>query len=82
MDLQSASAQIDTLIERRAREKNKANELEKLWKASERAHNERLRRRNRAAWYAFHDRMSELHARLSSEHAARAEALCEEGSSS
>ena len=38
MALEQASAQIDVLIERRAKDRSKENELEKMWKASERRH--------------------------------------------
>jgi len=39
---------------------------------------ERERRELVARWYRFHADMSELHARLSQEHAAKAERLCED----
>ncbi len=38
MDLEQTSAQIDVLIEHRAKDRSKENELEEAWKASERRH--------------------------------------------
>ncbi len=60
MDLETASAQIDALIERRWGERAKVNELAEMWRASERAHREKLRRKRRAEWYAHELHMSEL----------------------
>ena len=54
MDVEQASAQIEGLIEQRATQRDAANELEEMWKASGRRHRERIRRKNRAAWYAFY----------------------------
>ena len=78
MDLEQASAQIDVLIDRRARERSKANELEDLWRESVRKHRERRRRENRALWYAHFCGMAESHARLAADYERRAEALCED----
>lgn len=72
---EAAEQQIDLFIEKRAREKRDANAIEELWAASERRDRERRRRDNCAAWYAHEMHMSELHAALSEEHRAKAEAL-------
>ena len=53
-------------------------EREDLWEGSVRRDRERRQRENRAAWYGFHESMSELHARISAEHAEKAEKLCED----
>jgi hypothetical protein len=45
---------------------------------SVRRYRERERREMRARWFIFHSDMSELHARLSREHAQKAERLCED----
>lgn len=69
--------EIDALIERRARGRDKANELAALWKESERKHRERRREELREEWRAFYLHTSELHARLSEENATKAAALLE-----
>lgn len=72
--------EIDALIERRARERGKANALEALRKESERAHRERERRENRALWFEFFCRQADSHRGLAESYAARAEALCRDES--
>lgn len=52
--MESASAQIDTLIDRRAGERSKANELEAMYAESVRRHHENLHQANRALWLDFH----------------------------
>lgn len=49
-----------------------------LWTSSAHRDHERRRRELVARWYGFHSNMAELHARLSQEHAAKAERLCED----
>jgi len=51
-------------------------ERSELWLESVERYHERQRQEHRARWYAFHADMADLHARLSEEHAAKAEALC------
>lgn len=48
LDLEQASAQIDVLIERRSKERARANDLEEFWRESERKHREKRWRENRA----------------------------------
>lgn len=48
---------------------------EEPWAAREQEDRERRRRANAAAWYAYHERMREMHARLAEEHEAAALAL-------
>ncbi len=79
MDVERASDQLDALIERRAREKSNANELEEMYRESARRHRERLRRANAALWYEFHMRLADSHAGIAREHEAKALALLEEG---
>lgn len=78
MDLIAAERQLNDLVERRAQGRSNANALEAMYRESSRQHLEKKRRATRAAWYAHHDHMSELHAALSKEHRAKAEQLCEE----
>ncbi len=70
-------AEIDRIIERRARERNDANHIEALWKSSAGRHNEQRRRENGAAWYAHHVALSDVHRRLAEEHEAEALKLLE-----
>ena len=78
MDVEQASVQIEVLIARRATQRDAANELEEMWKASERGHRERLRRENRAAWYAFYSRLADSLRARADDYDRRAEALCSE----
>lgn len=78
MDVLRASASIDELIEKRAREKSTANELAAMYAESARRHRERIRQEHAAQWYGFHSHMQELHASLSEEHRVKAEQLLEE----
>lgn len=71
-------AGIDALIERRARERSKADEAEELWKQSVRAYYERRRRKIRAEWFAFFSTMAANHARIARDYERRAEELCYE----
>lgn len=77
-------AELDAFINRRARENTclpdrqaEQQHVEALWAESERRHTEKRRRENRAAWYKYHERMREWHARMSREHEAKALALLE-----
>jgi hypothetical protein len=79
MDLIQAEGQLNALIERRALKASAEQErIEDLWKASAAVHREQARRTNRAAWYAHHEHMRELHEGLAAEHGAKAAALLEE----
>lgn len=75
MELTSADTQLEKLIERRAPREPDPDELEPSYRDSVRRHNERIRRENAAAWRGHHEHMAVTHARLSAEHAAKAEAL-------
>ncbi len=72
---EAIESEIDCIIEKRAAERRDANAVEALWRSSARVHNERRRKENGAAWYAHHLRMQEVHARLASEHEAKALSL-------
>jgi hypothetical protein len=54
VDVEQASASIDALIDKRAAGREKATVEEMAWKASVRRHHEKLRRRLKAEWYAYH----------------------------
>ncbi len=65
-------AELDRIIERRAREERDSAPIEEAWKDSTRRHNEQRREALGLAWRDHHLRMQEVHARLASEHEARA----------
>ncbi len=69
---EAVESELDRIIERRAGEARDANAVEELWKESARVHNEQRREGYVAAWRDHHLRMREVHARLASEHEARA----------
>ena len=73
-------AELDRLIEKRAKAASKAEAEEMMWKASVRRYHEAARRKNRAAWFSYFSQMADNHARLAQDYERRAEALCEEGS--
>ncbi len=78
MDVEQASAQIDQLIERRSSERNAANALAELWRASERRHREKLRRQHRAAWFCHWSALAESLRASAAEFEAKAARLLEE----
>jgi hypothetical protein len=78
VDVMRASASIDELIEKRAREKSTANELEAMYRESCRRHQDKQRRANRWECVRFFDRMSQSRARMSEDYQRRAEQLLEE----
>lgn len=75
---EATEKELDALVTRR-HEKRKASEgeraIEEVWAESERRHAARRRAENLTAWTEHHERMYRVHARLASEHAAKAEAL-------
>ncbi len=72
--------ELDRLIEKRAAVED-PEAKEALWLRSVERHHEAIRRRNRAAWYAFHmdqaERIERTAAMLAGEHRAMAETLME-----
>jgi hypothetical protein len=57
-------AEIDSLLERRAREERDAAPIEEAWKGTTRRHNEQRRRENSLLWREYHTAMREVHSRL------------------
>ncbi len=85
MDLETtttASAHIDVLIERRATQRENANEREAMWKEGVRRHRERIRQENRTRWYAYHldqaERLRRTMTALVERHEVAAAALLED----
>jgi hypothetical protein len=73
-----AEKSIDEFINARSKAKEKANEEEALWRASERRVQERRRQANRQSWLAYYEHMSRLHTGLAAEHADRRSRLLAE----
>jgi hypothetical protein len=74
-----AEAEIDRFIRKRAaeRERQEANELEELWRSSERRYQERQQEALRQAWIEHHKRLARNHQSLASEHDCAARKLQE-----
>ncbi len=75
--IEVAEMQLD--LERRAREAGDAARVEVAWAESVRLHHARQQETNRESWCDFHRHMERLHASLSEEHRAKAEALLSPG---
>ena len=78
MALARAEADLNNLIERRAREKDASNASEMAWKESVRKHNAKLRRQRQGEWYCYFAALADS-LRKSAEHfEAKAQALLED----
>ena len=77
MDVARASDQIVALIEKRAGERNAANELRAMYAESARRHREKRRRENGAAWYSHFSALADSLRRSAEEYERRAERLLE-----
>ena len=73
--VEKVEAELDSFIEKRARQAAEQEHVEELWEESVRRDRERRREENREAWRGFHAHMQELHAQLAAEHRAKAERL-------
>jgi hypothetical protein len=62
---------LDEFINRRSKQKKRANQEEELWRSSERRVREKRRRENQEAWIVHHGRMHLLYLELAAEHADR-----------
>ena len=82
--MDTVDLELDRLISRRASTDTQttADEREELWKASARAHQAKIRRRNRAAWFSHFCNMAESDTRIARDYERRAEALCSEAKDS
>jgi hypothetical protein len=76
--VEKVEAELDRFIEKRARQAAELEHVEELWEESVRRDRERRREENREAWHGFHAHMQELHASLSEEHRAKAQALLDD----
>lgn len=79
---EALEAEIDRLIERRARERDDANHIEELWRESARKVNGQRRRENAALWYGYHmdqaERIERVASQIAATHRERAEELMSE----
>ena len=79
MDVVSAEAQLNTLVEKRAGARSSADEAADAWKASEIRHDAKLRERNRQAWQDYFLRLAASLRASADLYDRRAEALRERG---
>ena len=74
---EAVEAELTRLIEKRAAKGEvDPDTAEALWQSSVRRYRERAAGEMRRRWTEYHTHMSELHARLSDEHAQKVERLC------
>ncbi len=74
-----ATDQIDRLIESRSKGREKANELEAFWRASELRVLAKQREENRTGWFAYYSHLAHSCRRRADEYEAKAEQLLQEG---
>lgn len=74
-DPDELEAGLNNLIERRASQREDADELEESWKESARQYHGEIREANRWAWISYYRRLSESFRRQSEECAGKAAAL-------
>jgi hypothetical protein len=78
-DLEKAEQQIDQFIERRARQRDAANEEAAAWAESERRVRAKKREEHRRLWIDYEGRMHHAHLSLAEWHARRRSQLMAEG---
>jgi len=78
--------ELTAFVAKRGKQRRQAEggrRIEEAWMESERRHNEKRERENRAAWYGWHLDQAERHRRtlegLIKHHETQAERLCEGG---
>jgi hypothetical protein len=80
IDVERAEMELDALLERRAREAERANREAEAWAASERRYNLRQAEERRQAWISWHRRQAALFEDLAAEHREQAGKLIDRGS--
>ncbi len=77
--VERVEAELDRLVEKRAREARDAERVEETWAASVRLHHARQQETNREAWRCFYleqaERLERTAAELAASHRARAAML-------
>jgi hypothetical protein len=76
--VERVEAELDSFIEKHAREVKDAERVEEIWAESERRDREKKREKNRDAWVVHERLMQRLHLDLADEHRAKATRLLEE----
>jgi hypothetical protein len=69
--VERVEAELDSFIEKRARQAKDAECVEELWAKSTARDRARRREENRTLWVGFHSRLSRSYARISAEHERR-----------
>ena len=77
----ATEAELTHLIEKHAAVEHPETK-KALWQRFVAAHHQKIRRQNRALWFAYFCRQADIHWALSKEYERRAEKLCEEGNPS
>ena len=77
-DVTAAEAQLDRLVEDRAREREQANYEAAAWRESVRKYNFARLRERRLEWIAYHRRQAALFEGLAAEHRAAMGRLIDE----
>ena len=77
--LEQAEAQINAFIDRRAKERVDANNLEAFWAEEDRRIRERRREANRKLWIDYYGSMHRVHLDIAEGHAKRRSQLMAEG---
>ncbi len=73
-----AGIELEKLITKRRGPRDGDALLEPTYAESVRRYNERRQEEHRSEWANFHQKMAQLHAWLSAEHAQKAQRLCED----
>lgn len=79
-EVERIESELNTFIEKRAREAKDAENVTEQWAKSGREQRDKRRQENRHAWRAFHLHLADVNSELAAEHHAHARALLEEGS--
>ena len=69
--VERAEAELDSFIDKRARQAKDPERVEELWAKSTARDRARRREENRTLWVEFHSRLSRSYARISAEHEAK-----------
>ena len=78
MDVEQASAGIDALIGKRAKQRETANREVESWREPTRLRRQRMRRENARAWADHFRSMARVHHGIAAEAAAKADAALEQ----
>ena len=77
--VERAEAEIDKFISSRSKQREEANAIAAMWRASERAHAAKQREENRTGWIIYYTHLAQGCRRRAEEFDARVALLLEEG---